>query len=77
LKQEQGKDVLTGGVDIPSQLTELGLVDEYRVVVQPIVVGEGRRLMESVSLSEKLRLKLVDSHIFKKSGCIALRYAKQ
>jgi dihydrofolate reductase len=53
------------------------LVDEYRFVVHPIVVGEGRRLMEGVSLSEKLRLKLVDSHIFKKSGCIALHYAKQ
>ena len=77
LKQEQGRYILTGGVDIPSQLTELGLVDEYRFVVHPIVVVEGRRLMEGVSLSEKLRLKLVDSHIFKKSGCIALHYAKQ
>jgi dihydrofolate reductase len=77
LKQEQGRDILTGGVDIPSQLTELGLVDEYRFVVHPIVVVEGRRLMEGVSLSEKLRLKLVDSHIFKKSGCVALHYAKQ
>jgi dihydrofolate reductase len=77
LKQKQGRDILTGGVDIPSQLTELGLVDEYRFVVHPIVVVEGRRLMEGVSLSEKLRLKLVDSHIFKKSGCIALHYAKQ
>ena len=77
LKQEQGKDILTGGVDIPSQLTELGLVDEYRVVVHPILAGEGRRLMGGVSLQEKLRLKLVDSHIFKKSGCVALRYAKK
>jgi dihydrofolate reductase len=37
LKREQGKNILVGGVDIPSQLTELGLVDEYRFVVQPIV----------------------------------------
>ncbi|HUO35600.1 MAG TPA: dihydrofolate reductase family protein [Candidatus Acidoferrum sp.] len=76
LKQEQGKDILTGGVDIPSQLIELGLVDEYRVVVQPILVGEGRRLMEGVSLPEKLRLKLVESKPFK-SGSVALRYLKQ
>ena len=33
LKQVQGKDILVGGVDIPSQLMELGLVDEYRFVV--------------------------------------------
>src|SRR5713226_5013855 len=33
LKQEPGKNILVGGVDIPSQLIELGLVDEYRFVV--------------------------------------------
>jgi dihydrofolate reductase len=76
LKQERGKNILVGGVDIPSQLIELGLVDEYRFVVQPIVAGEGRRLMEGVSLPERLQLKLVESRPFK-SGCVALRYLKQ
>jgi dihydrofolate reductase len=76
LKQEQGKSILLGGVSIPSQLIELGLVDEYRFVVGPIVAGEGRRLLEGVSLSENLQLTLVDTKIFK-SGCIALRYLKQ
>jgi dihydrofolate reductase len=76
LKQEQGKNIFTGGVSIPSQLVELGLIDEYYFVVHPIVVGEGRRLFESVSLPERLQLKLVESKIFK-SGCVALRYLKQ
>jgi len=76
LKQEPGKDILVGGVDIPSQLIKLGLVDEYRFVVQPIIAGEGRRLLEGVSLPEKLRLKLVESKVFK-SGCVALHYLKQ
>lgn len=76
LKQEPGKPILAGGVDIPSQLTELGLVDEYRIVVQPIIAGEGRRLFDRVSLPEKLKLKLVDSKTLK-SGCVALRYLKQ
>jgi dihydrofolate reductase len=75
LKQEPGKNILVGGVDIPSQLIELGLVDEYRFVVGPIIAGEGRRLMEGVSLRERLRLRLVESKIFK-SGCVALRYLK-
>ena len=75
LKQEPGKNILLGGVDIPSQLLELGLVDKYSFVVQPIVVGEGRRL-DGISLPEKLQLKLVESKIFK-SGCVALRYLKQ
>jgi len=76
LKQEQGKNILVGGVSVPSQLIELGLVDEYRFVVGPIVAGEGRRLLEGVSLQERLQLKLVGSKIFK-SGCVALRYLKQ
>ena len=76
LKQEEGKDILTGGVSLPSQLIELGLVDEYRFVVGPIVVGEGRRLLDGVSLPESLQLRLVESKFFK-SGCVALRYLKQ
>lgn len=76
LKQEQGKNILVGGVDVPSQLIELGLVDEYRFVVGPIVAGEGRRLLEGVSLPESVQLKLVESMCFK-SGCVALHYAKQ
>jgi dihydrofolate reductase len=76
LKQEQGKNILVGGVDIPSQLMELGLVDEYRFVVGPIVAGAGRRLLEGVSLPEKLQLELVESKSFK-SGCVALYYSKQ
>ncbi len=76
LKQEPGKNILVGGVSLPSQLIELGLVDEYRFVVGPILAGEGTRLMEGVSLPEKLHLKLVESKPFK-SGCVALRYLKQ
>jgi dihydrofolate reductase len=76
LKQEQGKNILTGGVTIPSQLVELGLIDEYHFVVHPIVIGEGRRLFEGINLQEKLQLKLVESTVFK-SGCVALRYLKQ
>jgi dihydrofolate reductase len=76
LKQEPGKNILVGGVDIPSQLIELGLIDEFRFVVQPIIAGEGRRLFEGVTLPEKCQLKLVESRTFK-SGCVALRYLKQ
>jgi len=76
LKQENGKSILLGGVSIPSQLIELGLVDEFRFVIGPIIAGEGRRLLEGVSLPETLQLKLVESKIFK-SGCVAHRYLKQ
>lgn len=75
LKQEPGKDILLGGVDLASQLMQLGLVDEYRFAVVPTLAGAGRRLLEGVSLAEKLKLKLVDSKIFA-SGSIALHYSK-
>ena len=73
LKQEPGKNISTGGVDIPSQLIELGLVDEFHFVIHPLVVGEGRRLFDSMSLPERLQLQLVDSKVFE-SGHVALRY---
>jgi dihydrofolate reductase len=76
LKQEPGKNILVGGVDLPSQLIELGLVDEFRFVIGNVIAGEGRRLFDRISLQEKLQLKLVESKIFK-SGCVALRYLKQ
>src|ERR1700722_6770663 len=37
LKQEPGKNILVGGVDVPSQLIELGLVDEYRFMILPVI----------------------------------------
>ena len=76
LKQEGGKNIFTGGVALASQLAELGLIDEYYIVVHPIVVGEGTRLFEGINLPEKLQLKLVESTVFK-SGPVVLRYLKE
>jgi len=76
LKQEKGKNISTGGIDLASQLAKLGLIDEYHFVVHPIIIGEGRRLFEGIDLREKLQLKLVESTVFK-SGAVVLRYLKQ
>ena len=76
LKQEEGKDIHTGGVTLASQLAELGLIDEYHFAVHPIIAGEGRRLFEGINLQEKLQLKLAGSKALK-SGTVVLRYLKQ
>ncbi len=77
LKQEPGKDILVhAGVSFPAHLAAHGLIDEYRIVVCPIVLGEGRRLFEGINLPGKLQLKLVESTVFK-SGAVALRYLKE
>jgi len=75
LKQEPGKNILLGGVDIPSQIIGHDIVDEYHFVIHPIIAGEGRRLFDEISLAEKLHLKLAESKTFS-SGCVAHRYMK-
>jgi dihydrofolate reductase len=73
LKQDPGKNILLGGVALPSYLANLGLIDEFLFVVTPVIVGEGRRLLDGIKQQQKL--KLVDSKTFK-SGSVALHYAR-
>jgi dihydrofolate reductase len=73
LKQGQGDNILLGGVSIPSQLMQHGLIDEYHIVVHPTLAGEGRRLFEDISLQQRPHLQLVASTTLA-SGCVALRY---
>lgn len=75
LKQQPGGNISIGGVNLPLQLIELGLVDEFHYVIHPVIVGEGRSLLEATCLKENLGLKLLDSKILE-SGCIALHYVK-
>jgi len=75
LKKEPGKDMLVGGVDIPTQLIQLGLIDEFLFMVQPVLAGKGRRLLDTVELPGLLELKQVDTKVFP-SGCIAMRFVK-
>jgi dihydrofolate reductase len=72
LKQQEGGSILTGGVDVPTQLLKFGLVDECRFLVQPVIGGEGRRPLEGVSPG--LRFKLIDTKVLG-SGIVVLRYA--
>lgn len=71
LKQESGKGVLVGGVQLPLALAELGLIDDYEFVVQPRVVGRGPTLF--AGLSKPIDLRLVSRLEFG-SGAVAMRY---
>jgi dihydrofolate reductase len=75
LKQQPGKKISIGGVSLRSQLMTLGLVDEIHIVIHPVIIGEGKKLMEDFPLPEKLNWKLVDTKVFK-SGCVGLHYVK-
>ena len=60
-----------GGVKLPLALADLGLIDEYEFVVQPILAGHGPTLF--AGLSERLELRLVGRQEFR-LGAVALRY---
>jgi len=76
LKQQPGKKIAIGGVNLASQLVKLGLVDEFYFVVRPAVVGKGKSLWDEFGVPERLNLKLVDTKVFK-SGAVGLHYLKQ
>jgi dihydrofolate reductase len=75
LKQQPGKNISLGGVDLPGQLIALNLVDEFHFVVHPVIVGEGRRLFSEANPEQALGLKLVGSKVLN-SGCVALHYVR-
>ncbi len=74
LKQAPGKDLLIfGSGTIVAQLTEHGLIDEYRFVVCPVLLGDGKTLLGE--LSQRVSLKLLEAVPFK-SGNVMLTYRR-
>jgi dihydrofolate reductase len=71
LKQESGKGLFVGGVTLPMALAELGLIDEYELVVQPRLAGHGPTLF--AGLAKPIDLKLV-GRLELASGVVAMRY---
>ena len=71
LKEEPGEGLFVGGVTLPLALADLGLIDEYEFVVQPVLAGRGPTLL--AGLHERIELELVDRHEFR-SGAVAMRY---
>ncbi|MES2829842.1 MAG: dihydrofolate reductase family protein [Bacteroidota bacterium] len=75
LKKQPGKNISIGGVDLPSQLMAMGLIDEYYFLVHPTIGGQGRRLFEDTVLEMPLNVKLIESKVLP-SGAISLHYSK-
>jgi len=70
LKEESGKDIIVyGSGQLVNFLFKLGLVDEIRLLVYPIILGEGKKLFEG----SYTKLKLIEETNFK-TGLLALRY---
>jgi dihydrofolate reductase len=72
LKQQPGKDMwLLGSPTLAQSMMRLGLIDEYRINVNPVIVGKGKPLFGG--LDTQLNLKLLEARTFA-GGVVALRY---
>jgi dihydrofolate reductase len=72
LKEAPGRDMhAVGGATLVSSLMNAGLVDEIRLVVQPIVLGGGKPLFKDVK--ERHALTLLEATALK-AGAVSLRY---
>jgi len=73
LKRRIPRGILVGSPKLSAALEELGLIDEYRLAVHPILAGHGPTLFAGLDLSS--RMKLLDTRRLK-SGVMALHYRK-
>jgi dihydrofolate reductase len=73
LKEQPGKDVAVGGAGLASTLAELGLIDEYRLFVSPVVLGGGTPYLPA--LDKRIELELVETRTFG-SRVVYLRYRR-
>jgi dihydrofolate reductase len=72
MKQMPGKDLmLVCGPELVSTFIQLSLIDQYRIGVVPIILGEGKSLFKDVK--DRLNLKLIKTEIFN-SGLVMLHY---
>jgi dihydrofolate reductase len=71
LKEQPGDGLFVGGLTLPLALADLGLIDEYEIVVHPVIAGHGPTLF--AGLREPLELQLLSRHELQ-SGAVVLRY---
>ena len=72
VRREFDGDIGVAGADLAGQFVQRGLVDEYRIVVHPVVIGAGTPFWPR--LDEQLRLRLVETRTFE-SGVMLVSYA--
>lgn len=76
LKQQPGKTISVDTVSLLPELMEVDLIDEFHLVIHPVIAGSGRHLFDAGSLQKHFKLELVATQTFK-NGCIALHYRKR
>jgi dihydrofolate reductase len=73
LKEQSGNDLSVGGAGLASSFMQLGLIDEYRLYIHPVVLGGGKPMFRP--LQDQINLRLVETRTFG-SGVVLLRYQR-
>ncbi|MGD0751977.1 MAG: dihydrofolate reductase family protein [Anaerolineales bacterium] len=71
LKAQPGGDMSVGGAGLAASFMRLGLIDEYRLYLHPVLLGGGKPMFGP--LQDKINVELVETHSFG-SGVVLLRY---
>jgi dihydrofolate reductase len=71
LKEQPGNDMSVGGAELASSFMQLGLIDEYRLYIYPVILGSGKPMFRQ--LQDKINLRLVETRTFG-SSVVMLRY---
>jgi dihydrofolate reductase len=72
LKQQPGKNIfIFGSALLTSSILDMNLIDEYRIMINPVVLGRGKSLF--LNIMKKINLRLIDTKVFK-SGNVLLYY---
>jgi dihydrofolate reductase len=74
LKAQPGGDLALGGADLAAAFMRYDLIDEYRLYVHPVVIGQGKPLFQASDT--KFNLQLAETRTFG-NGVVLLRYQRQ
>lgn len=76
LKKTSGKNItILGSGSLLTQFSEVGLIDQYTIMLDPIAIGKGTTIFENIQ--SNLELNLVSSRVFEKDGIVLLNYEKK
>ncbi len=71
MKEQAGKNIAVGGANLAQQFMQYGLIDEFQLLIHPVVLGGGKPLFNNIK--DRMNLKLIKTKIFD-SGVVAIHY---
>ncbi|WP_372773039.1 dihydrofolate reductase family protein [Mangrovibacterium sp.] len=75
IKETEGENItLMGSGSLLKQLAEADLIDEYEIMIDPVILGSGKTIFEGIN--KELNLQITDARLFRESGTLVLYYKR-